>query len=126
MIVLDASVLLAFLSAADPHHLASREVLAELDELGVHSLTLAETLVRAERDGRLDEVAATVARLGVGELDRFPDESRHLARLRVATGLRLPDCCVLLAAESSGSRLATFDDRLARVARARGVAVVGR
>lgn len=124
MIVLDASVLLAFLADADPHHPASREVLADGDTFGIHSLTLAETLVRGEREGRLDEVATIVAALGVREIERLPAEPRGLARLRVATGLKLPDCCVLLAAEATHSRLATFDGRLARAARDRGTTVL--
>ena len=39
---------------------------------------------------------------------------------RAHTGPRMPDCCVLLAAEASGADLAPFDERLARVAAARG------
>jgi predicted nucleic acid-binding protein len=35
----------------------------------------------------------------------------------------MPDCCVLLTAETSGAELATFDERLARLAAARGVTV---
>jgi predicted nucleic acid-binding protein len=46
-----------------------------------------------------------------------------LAGLRAATGLKLPDCCVLLAAEQVGGGLGTFDDRLATAARERGVPV---
>jgi predicted nucleic acid-binding protein len=48
----------------------------------------------------------------------------RLAGLRASTGLKLPDCCALLVAEAQGAALATFDDRLARVARSRGVAVL--
>jgi predicted nucleic acid-binding protein len=48
-----------------------------------------------------------------------------LAGLGAATGLKLPDCCVLLAAEQVDGAVATFDDRLAAVARERGVVVHG-
>ena len=48
-----------------------------------------------------------------------------LARLRTATGLKMPDCCVLLAAESTNARLATFDNRLRKAAPARDIDTVG-
>lgn len=125
MIVVDASVVLAFLALGDPHHQSARRVLVHDEEFGIHGVTLAECLVRGEREGRLDEVASKVAGLGIVELDRVPAEARLLARARVATGLKLPDCCVLVAAEAATGRLATFDSRLARVARERGLTVVG-
>ena len=43
-----------------------------------------------------------------------------LAELRVSSGLRMPDCCVLLAAHATGGTVATFDHRLADAARALG------
>jgi predicted nucleic acid-binding protein len=52
------------------------------------------------------------------------DESpEKLAAIRAATGLKMPDCCVVLAAEQDGTDLATFDDRLASVAKTRGIRV---
>jgi len=47
-----------------------------------------------------------------------------LARLRAATGLKMPDCCVLLAVETTTARLATFDDRLRKAATARDIDTV--
>jgi predicted nucleic acid-binding protein len=38
--------------------------------------------------------------------------------------LKLPDCCVLLAAETVDASLATFDERLAAVAEELGHSVV--
>jgi predicted nucleic acid-binding protein len=46
-----------------------------------------------------------------------------LAALRAGTGLKLPDCCVLQAAEQAHAGIATFDDRLAAAARELGVDV---
>jgi predicted nucleic acid-binding protein len=51
------------------------------------------------------------------------DMAVKLAALRVETGLKMPDCCVLLTAEGAGGRLATFDERLARAARNRDLEV---
>ncbi len=53
-----------------------------------------------------------------------PDEPLRLAELRVATGLKLPDCCVLDVAAHHQASLATFDADLASAARHRGVAVL--
>jgi predicted nucleic acid-binding protein len=40
----------------------------------------------------------------------------ELARLRVATRLKMPDCVVLACAQAHGLGVATFDDALRRVA----------
>ena len=47
MIVLDASVLIAYLDGSDDHHEAAERLLAAAidDDLGVNPLTLAEVLV---------------------------------------------------------------------------------
>lgn len=124
MIALDASLLIAYLSPDDPHHSASMDVLARPDRFVAHTITLAEALVRGARDDRLDAVSVAHAALGIEELPRAEDEPRRLATLRVSTGLKLPDCCVLLAAEATGASVATFDARLARAAGALGIDVV--
>ena len=58
-------------------------------------------------------------------VDDLPgDAAGQLAELRAHTGLKLPDCCVLLTAERHGpAEIATFDTRLARVAVERGLVV---
>jgi len=126
VIVLDASVLIAFLDGEDPHHAAAESLFrsAVEDDLGVNSLTLAEVLVAPARDGRLGAVRGALRDLGVDELPFPPDAAQRLARLRVLTGLKMPDCCVLLAVEGTGSSAASFDDRLTRVAEGLGVPVV--
>ncbi len=51
------------------------------------------------------------------EIEELPfpaDTAVRLAQLRASTGLRMPDCCVLLAAEDAGASVASFDDRLAQ------------
>ncbi len=51
MIVLDASVLIAFLDSDDTHHAAAEQLLTQAvdDDLAVNSLTLAEVLVAPVR-----------------------------------------------------------------------------
>lgn len=125
MILLDANVLIAFLDSADVHHdRAKALLLTETDEeLAASSLTLAEVFVGPVRAGRGPQVVDAIRDLAVRAI-ALPDEPLDLATLRARTGLRMPDCCVLSAALSSGARLATFDARLARAAVQEGVPVV--
>lgn len=125
MIALDAGVLIAALSRVDPHHDASLRVLAAADNFAAHPVNLAEALVGPIRVGRLDRALARFATYGVVEARRSEHEPIRLATLRVETGLKLPDCCALQAAEAHDRVLATFDQRLARVATSRGIQVLG-
>lgn len=125
MIVLDASVLIAFLDRADRHHVAAETLLANAldDELVVNTLTLAEVLVVPAREGRVDEVLAALDELDVREVPFRADAAVRLAHLRTQVNLKMPDCCVLLAAETETAAVASFDDRLVAAAEARNLAV---
>ena len=90
------------------------------DDVTVNTVTLAEVLVRPARDGRERAMLARLDSLGVAVTEMDPSAALRLARLRATTGLRLPDCCVLLTAEQVDGTIATFDDRLAAVAREHG------
>ena len=118
MIVLDASVLIAHLDGDDAHHAQATDLLLEaVDEpLAASPLTVAEVLVGPARAGRAELAEGALRELGVEVVPLDPDASRDLAELRVRTQLRLPDCGVLLAARTAGGYVATFDDRLHRVA----------
>ena len=118
MIVLDASVLIAYLEGEDRHHEAAEALLAREidDDFGSNPLTLAEVFVVPTRDDRLDEVRLTLRELEIEELPFPGDTAVKLALLRSETGLKMPDCCVLLAAEHVGARLASFDDGLRKAA----------
>ncbi len=118
MIVLDASVLIAYLDAEDAHHEAAESLLAREidDEFAVNPITLAEVLVGPARAGRLDAARGALQELEVGEMPFRPDTAVRLARLRAETGLRMPDCCVLMAGQDAAARIAAFDDRLFRAA----------
>ncbi len=128
MIVLDASVLIAYLDSDDNHHLAAETMLAGAidDDLGANPLTLAEVLVVPARDGRLESAQTALRDLEVDELPFPPDTAVRLARLRASTGLKMPDCCVLLTAQGTGATVASFDDRLAQTAADRNMPVLGR
>lgn len=127
MIVLDASVLIAHLEGGDGHHARATDMLLENshDEFASSAVTLAEVLVGALRAGRGDEARSALEELQVQTLGLDPGAAWELARMRVATGLKLPDCCVLYAARADASaRLATFDVRLAAAAADLGIGIV--
>lgn len=127
MIVLDACVLIAHLDATDAHHArASALLLDAVDEpLGASPLSLAEVLVGPARAGQLDRATAALHQLQVASVLLGEDAPTRLAVLRAGTNLKLPGCCVLLAAEQTHAVVATFDDRLATEARKRGFVVRG-
>ncbi len=118
MIVLDASVVIAALSPSDLLHDRALRLLAEqVDEQFVlHAVTRAEVLVAPVRAGRADIVEAQLDGLGVSTVGLRSGDALSLAQIRSRTGMKLPDCCVLLAATESGAAVATFDDQLARAA----------
>ena len=127
MIVLDASVLIAQLDQDDAHHAAARQRLRTVVEqrlgFGVSTITLAEVLVGPTSSGTLRSASAALRALEIEELPLPTDAAERLAALRADTGLKLPDCCVLLAAEAADGGVLTFDERLARAAAERGLAV---
>lgn len=122
--ILDASVAIALRSPQDPHADAARAVVLSAEELVMHPVTLAEVLVVPARAGLAAQVRdRLIDELGVRIWDPDPDEPLRVAELRAATRIALPDCYVLQLAEQSGHEVATFDDRLRRAARGRGVAI---
>jgi predicted nucleic acid-binding protein len=127
VIILDASVLIGHLESADGHHARATDILLDNcdDEFASSAITLAEVLVGSIRAGRGDQAREALAELQVRTLGLGADAAWELAQLRVRTGLKLPDCCVLYAARIEPSALvATFDARLAAGAAALGIGTV--
>ncbi len=124
MIVLDANVLIAHMREQDALHTAATQRLDALAEqrFGASTITLAEVLVGPMRTGRLASARAALRAFEVAELPLPSNAPERLAALRAETGLRLPDCCVLLAAEEVDGAVLTSDERLARAAAERGLA----
>jgi predicted nucleic acid-binding protein len=122
-LALDASALIAHLDATDGHHHRATEILlaAVGERFLAHPLTLADCLVVPVRAGRESEVTAALdyLRLETTPVDRA--SPLRLARLRVATGLRMPDCCALDVARQYEATLVTFDDRQRTAASTMGV-----
>lgn len=127
MIVVDTSVLVSYVEASDALSRRAQEVLdARLDQpWAAASMTIAEFLVGPARRGEtyLARGLTILDELQVTELALPAGSGIELARLRAGSGLRMPDCCVLLTAQRHDATLATFDVRLAREARLRGLSV---
>lgn len=128
MIVLDASVLIAHLESTDLHHSRATQLLLSVadEQLAASPLTLAEVLVGPAQVDQLDRVQVALRALDIVAVPLGDDAPARLAQLRVNTRLRLPDCCVLLAAATTASAVATFDDKLSTAATALGLTVCTR
>lgn len=128
MIVLDASVLIAHLDGDDAHHERASALLAQVaaESLCASSITVAEVLVGPARAGHLDRATTVLDQLRVATQPLPEDAPVRLAMLRAETNLKLPDCCVLLAAEQTHATVVTFDERLAAAAAERGMATLDR
>lgn len=127
MIVLDASVLIAHLDSSDSHH-QSAGILLEAtgaEALGASVITIAETLVSPARAGRLEDALLAFEKLGLVDLELGPGSARRLAGLRSETSLKMPDCCVLLAAREHRGRVASFDKGLNAAALELGLELAG-
>lgn len=118
VIVLDASVLIAYLDAHDDHHVVAEAMLsaAAAESFGISTLTLAEVLVAPARQGQLPIVLTALRGLDVEEIPMPEDAALRLANLRASARLKMPDCCVVLATQQTGARLASFDTDLIRAA----------
>ncbi len=127
MIVLDASVLIAYLNASDRHHAKAINLLEALsgEAWGVSSVTLAETLVYPARAGRLEEAESALVGLDLQELLSGGGAPGRMAEMRADMGIKLPDCCVLLAAQDNDATVASFDVGLLSAARKLGLKAAG-
>ena len=125
--MLDASVLIAHLDTTDIHHARAGALLLDVADQPFRAspITLAEVLAGPARAQQLDRATAALGQLGVTSVDLGEDAPVRLALLRAGTNLKLPDCCVLMAAEQIQGAVATLDDRLAAAASKRGLVVAG-
>lgn len=87
-------------------------------------IALDASVLIALLDGE-DAAREALADLEVKELALPVDAAVQLAQLRASTSLKMPDCCVLLAAEGVEGRIASFDNRLKDAAVSRNLIVLG-
>ncbi|WP_188316648.1 type II toxin-antitoxin system VapC family toxin [Solihabitans fulvus] len=127
MIVLDANVLIAYLDKQDQHHISSVNMLSAAadNDFAVSALNLSEVLVRPAMNGTSKQAIQIIAHdLDVLVVPILGPDAVTLALIRAETRLRMPDCCVLLAADKvTASSIMTFDDQLAQAVEARGLSV---
>ena len=125
MIVLDAGVLIAHLESTDAHNRRATQLLlsAAEDQMVVSPITMAEVLVGPARAHQLERFQGILRDLELTTVPLTEDSPVRLANLRATRRLRMPDCCVLLAAEMAGAAIATFDHQLAEAASDLGVEV---
>lgn len=126
MIALDVAVLIALFDANDAHHAAAEDLFAThpTEPMTIGPINAAEVLVRAARENRDQEMSADLRALGIETTPLPDDAATRLARLRAHTRAKMPDCCVLLTAEQTSARIATFDEGLKMAARSLGLGVV--
>jgi predicted nucleic acid-binding protein len=120
-LILDASVLIGLLDAADRHHNRAVDDVEVADSEG-HQLLLpasaySETLVAFARARRLDEARRAITAMGISIVPLNDRIAEQAAELRASHDrLRLPDAIVLATARDLGGRLLSYDRRLSRLA----------
>jgi len=126
MIVLDANVLIGLLDPADANHAAAERLLLAhaSEQFALSVLTFTEFLIRPTALGLASTAEAFVANMGVVVSPLLVDDARQLARMRTASGLKLPDAVVLWLAQASSAKVMTMDGQLAGTAAALGIDVV--
>lgn len=123
LIVIDASVVIAFLDATDTHHGAAVAALAAAasHEVVLPATAYAEVLVAPARKGReaIDTVEEAVAALALRLEPTTPAIARAAATLRARhRSLRLPDALVLATADVLvAATVLTADRAWAKVSR---------
>lgn len=125
MIILDASVLIGHFEPADQHHEKAGALLQAHrgHRFGASVITLAEIFADASRAGLAGYAEQLLEQLDVEPVPLLADAGRRLGELRSITRLKMPDCCVLYAAEHCDAAVATFDAKLAEQARQLGRAM---
>lgn len=122
--ILDASLLIALRSPQDVHAEHAARLASTAEELIVHPVTLAESLVAPARAGIARQVRVQLLDgLGIRLWHPDEDEPERVALIRAKSRVALPDCYPLALAEHTGKALATLDEALGNAARERGVSV---
>lgn len=125
LVVLDAGALIALHDSDDAHHEWAMQLFREtiIFDLAMPVLTYAEALVHPTRAGRAKRFDANVQGLGVQLQPLEIHDGAELARLRVKTGLKMPDAAVLHLALKLKASIATTEKALAEEARKLSVGV---
>ena len=127
LIVLDSSALIALASSKDPHHEWAFQMFRDTAsfDLQISTLSLAEALVHPARAGKADKFLKLIGGLGLEVAPIEGSDSAPLASLRAATNLKMPDVVVLHQAIKAKGSIASTDQKLAKLAKEKGVGVFG-
>jgi predicted nucleic acid-binding protein len=116
-VVLDSSVVIAFLNPEDRHHKAARRAIAGAKaRFKISTITFTESMVLAARqsDAVANEFLADLENY-VGPFVVLDSEiAMAAAKLRAKTGLAIPDAIISASATATGAILWTFDKSLAK------------
>lgn len=123
-LILDASVLIGLLDAADIHHERSIEDTEAADRVGrellVPASAYSETLVAFARANRVSDAREAILAMGIEVAPLTMTIAELAAELRARhRRLRLPDAMVLATAHELGGELLSYDARLLRLSRPR-------
>lgn len=118
-LILDASVLIALLDRADPHHARAVDEVEAADQDGDDLLAPAsaysEALVAFARRSRVNDAREAIIAMGIEVVPLDAATAEHAATLRARHDhLRLPDAMVLATSLHLGGRLVSYDHRLQR------------
>ena len=125
VVVLDAGALIALHDSDDAHHEWAMQMFREIIifDLAMSVLTYAEALVHPTRAGKAKRFDANLQGLGVQLQPLETHDGAELAKLRVKSGLKMPDAVVLQLALKLKASIATPDKGLAQEARKLSVGV---
>lgn len=125
VVVLDAGALIALQDSDDTHHDWAMQMFRDtiIFDLAMPVLTYAEALVHPTRAGKAKRLEANIQGLGVQVQPLEIHDGAELAKLRVKTGLKMPDVVVLHLALKLKASIATPDKALAQEARKLSVGV---
>jgi predicted nucleic acid-binding protein len=114
LVVLDASVVIGYLTSDDAHHGAASKALREHaeDDLRLPASAYAETLVGPLREGGIERARAEIAALllSIDPIDAATAEAAADLRVRFP-GVRLPDALVIAHGEVVDAAAVLTTDR---------------
>ncbi len=121
-LILDASVLIGLLDAADLHHTRSIEDVEAADREGrtlfAPASAYSEALVAFARAGRIGEARDAIAAMGIAVTPLTAAIAERASELRAGhQSLRLPDAIIVATARELGGELLSYDRGLAQIAR---------
>jgi len=116
-VVLDSSVVIAFLNPEDRHHKsAQREIAAATARFKISTITVTESAIQAARQSEAvsNEFLADLENHFGPFIEVTSQIAMAAAKLRAKTGLATPDAIISASATQASAALWTFDKALAK------------